>query len=98
MPQIRTLFLQNAVMNTYRLWPNGQVPYVISNRFSSHERSIIKLAVEDIARVSCVKWRPKSNYDKDYVHILKDAGCYSRVGKTGGPQVLSLGRSTMLPI
>ena len=77
-------------MNTYRLWPNGEVPYVISSKFSSHERSIINLAVAEMARVSCVRWRPRSN-DKDYVHILKDYGCYSRVGKTGGAQVLSLG-------
>lgn len=86
---VLTLF-QNAIMNTYRLWPNGEVPYVISSKFSSHERSIINLAVAEMARVSCVRWRPRSN-DKDYVHILKDYGCYSRVGKTGGAQVLSLG-------
>ena len=40
---------------------------------------------------SCVKWKPRT-YEKDYVHILKDQGCYSRVGRTGGAQVLSLGR------
>ena len=45
-----------------------------------------------LCRHSCVKWRPHIPTDRNYVHILRDQGCYSRVGKTGGAQVLSLGK------
>ena len=83
--------VKNAVQETYKKWPKGEIPYTISQRFSSYDRSVILKAMNEIAKVSCIKWRPYNSYDKDYVHIMSDAGCYSRVGKVGGPQVLSLG-------
>ena len=82
---------KNAIKNTYQKWPKGEIPYTISQRFSSYDRSVIRNAMNQIANLSCIKWRPRNNIDKDYVHILRDVGCYSRVGKVGGPQVLSLG-------
>ena len=84
--------VKNAVQETYKKWPKGEIPYTISQRFSSYDRSIILKAMNEIAKVSCIQWRPKYTYDKDYVHIMSDTGCYSRVGKVGGPQILSLGK------
>ena len=83
---------KNAIKNTYQMWPKGEIPYSISQSFSSYDRSVIRNAMNQIANVSCIKWRPRNNVDKDYVHILRDVGCYSRVGKVGGSQVLSLGK------
>ena len=83
---------KNAIKDTYKMWPKGEIPYAISQRFSSYDRSVIRNAMNQIANMSCIKWRPRNNIDKDYVHILRDVGCYSRVGKVGGPQVLSLGK------
>ena len=88
-----SVIIKNAVKNTYRLWPDNEIPYVISNSFGSQERSVIRAATEQFSRHSCVKWRPHVPTDIDYVHILRDVGCYSRVGRTGGPQILSLGRN-----
>ena len=34
--------MKNAIKNTYARWPEGEIPYVISNSFSSQERSIIR--------------------------------------------------------
>lgn len=82
---------KNAIKNTYQKWPNSEIPYVISNSFGSHERSVIRAAMEQFSLHSCVKWRPHVPTDIDYVHILKDQGCYSRVGRTGTAQILSLG-------
>ena len=48
--------------------------------------------MEQFSSHSCVKWRPHLPTDMDYVHILRDSGCYSRVGRTGRAQVLSLGK------
>ena len=83
---------KNAIKNTFQQWSSGEIPYVISNSFGSQERSVIRAATEQFSRHSCVKWRPHVPTDIDYVHILKDVGCYSRVGRTGGAQILSLGR------
>ncbi len=88
--------IKNAIKNTYQKWPNGEIPYVISNAFGSSERSVIRSAMEAFSLKSCVKWRPHLPSDRDYVHILRDQGCYSRVGRTGGAQVLSLGITNSL--
>ena len=53
---------------------------------------IFRQAMEQFSSHSCVKWRPHLPTDMDYVHILRDSGCYSRVGRTGRAQVLSLGK------
>ena len=84
---------KNAIKNTFQKWPSGEIPYVISNSFGSHDRSVIRAATDQFSRHSCVKWRPHVPTDIDYVHILRDVGCYSRVGRTGGEQILSLGES-----
>ena len=34
--------MKNAIKNTYQRWPEGEIPYVISSRFSTYERSIIR--------------------------------------------------------
>lgn len=88
--------VKNAVIDTYKLWKKGEIPYAISQSFSSYDRSVIRNSMNQISKVSCIKWRPRNAYDKDYVHILRDVGCYSRVGKVGGPQILSLGNGTDL--
>ena len=88
---------KNAIKNTYQMWPKGEIPYAISQSFSSYERGVIRKAMTEISTVSCIKWRPMvgGGVDRNYVHILRDAGCYSRVGKVGGPQVLSLGKNRL---
>ena len=83
---------KNAIKDTYKMWPNGEIPYTISQSFSSYDRSVIRKGMKELSKVSCIKWRPRHSQDKDYVHILRDVGCYSKVGKVGGPQILSLGR------
>ena len=82
---------KNAIKNTFQLWPDNEIPYVISNSFGSRERSVIRAAMEQFSENSCVKWRPHVPTDIDYVHILQGQGCHSRVGRTGGAQILSLG-------
>ncbi len=58
-------------------------------------------AMEQIEEESggCIKWRPRQwTQDRDFVHILKGDGCYSRVGRVsgGGGQILSLGKESLL--
>ena len=50
---------------------------------------------------TCVRFVERS-YEDNFVHIISDDGCYSYLGMTGGPQVLSLqepgclGRGTII--
>ncbi|XP_036375465.1 high choriolytic enzyme 2-like [Megalops cyprinoides] len=90
--------LQNADPCTYRKckWvkhPNGKVyvPYVISNQYSTHERSIIKRGLNSFHSSTCIRFIPRSKKE-DYLDIKSDKGCYSYVGRQGGGQVVSLER------
>lgn len=90
--QVGSDISKNAIVHTYQMWPNGEVPYVVSSYFNRKQRGTIQRAIEAFSSSSCIKWRPKIAQDQDYVHFLSDEGCYSRVGRAGGGQVLSLGR------
>jgi len=60
--------------------------------FNAYQRGVIHRAAQEFSLKSCISWIPRDpNVHFDYVHILKDNGCYSRVGRNRGAQVLSLG-------
>ena len=52
-------------------WPNGIVPYVLSNLFSRSRRRKDKVlkAMEDFHRHTCIRFRPKTERDKYYLNI-----------------------------
>lgn len=88
------LLVRNAVVNNFQKWPGGRIPYVISSSFSQRDRTILYRAMKEFEKHSCIRWEPKDRLrDQDYVHIIPDSGCYSRVGRGGsGAQILSLGK------
>ena len=78
-------------------WTNCQVPYTISNSFSSQERSIILEAFEEFARETGIAWVPRFASHSHYVHLDKKKGCNSQIGKVVKPggQLLSLGKTLL---
>ena len=69
------------------------IPYTVSQVFNTFERGMIYRAIKEFSEKSCISWIPRDpNRHPDFVHILKDRGCYSKVGRMRGPQVLSLGQ------
>ncbi|XP_036375464.1 low choriolytic enzyme-like [Megalops cyprinoides] len=88
--------LQNADPCTSRKckWvkhPNGTVyvPYVISNQYSTCEKSIIEEGLKSFHSSTCIRFIPRTT-EKDYLDIKSDEGCYSYVGRQGRGQVVSL--------
>ncbi|XP_043203448.1 zinc metalloproteinase nas-15-like [Amphibalanus amphitrite] len=83
----------NAVVET-SLWPGGRIYYTMSGRFTTHEKSVIASAVKEFERRTCIRVIPLTpGYTEyDHVHVTKDEGCFSSVGKKGGRQELSLGQ------
>ncbi|KAF2358176.1 Peptidase M12A [Trinorchestia longiramus] len=81
---------RSGIVSSERLWPNGNVPYVLSSTFRPEERSIIAKAIKTLHDLSCVHLVPHTN-ERDYIHILKGDGCTSNIGRVGGSQALSLG-------
>lgn len=41
---------------------------------------------------TCVRFKPKTSSDEDYIYIYPGYACASGVGKTGGMQPVSLGK------
>ncbi|KAL1128911.1 hypothetical protein AAG570_013445, partial [Ranatra chinensis] len=78
-----------------KLWPNATVPYLISPLYDPAEQIILRKAVATINFMTCVKFVPWNGKAKDFILIWPTKfpkGCWSYVGKYGGPQIVSLER------
>jgi len=75
-------------------WTDGKVyvPYYINNDFSSREKAIIERGLQSFSSVSCIRFRPYRNGDRDWISIESKTGCYSYVGRRGRGQTVSLSR------
>ncbi|XP_063293599.1 embryonic protein UVS.2-like [Pelobates fuscus] len=71
------------------------VPFVISADFSAQELDVITTAMQDFATLTCVRFVPRSS-EADYLMIIPDSGCWSYVGKMGGPQEVSLSKDSCI--
>ncbi|XP_062265480.1 hatching enzyme 1.2-like [Platichthys flesus] len=67
-----------------------QVPFIMSDSFSSSNKATIQNAINGLHTSTCVRFVPL-NGQSDYVNIVKQDGCWSYVGQTGGAQQVSLG-------
>ena len=81
---------RNAIRDSWRKWPGGVIPYIISGRFNSHERSVIARAMKNYHEKTCIRFVPRTN-EKGYINIMQGSGCSSSVGRTGRMQQVSLG-------
>ncbi|KAI6202156.1 Metalloendopeptidase [Aphelenchoides besseyi] len=82
---------RNAIRQSYRRWPNNEIPYTLSTQYGTYSRSVIAKAMNEYHQKTCVKFvarDPKRH--RDYIYIHPDDGCYSLVGRVGGRQPLSL--------
>ena len=59
------LFLQDV----RRRWPHSDIPYSVSCDFSQTSRAFIAFSLDEIEKVSCVKFTPAMNTDSDYINI-----------------------------
>lgn len=83
---------RNGIRDGTKRWPNNEViVYIQVEHFTSDQVQAIESGIEDIARASCVKFRPYRKGDRDAVVIQGNRrGCFSQVGYQGGYQVLNL--------
>ena len=78
-------------------WPNGELPYTISNTLNRDEKNKVEAAISDFNQKlrGCLKITPKRSRDKNYVEVVKEkAGvCQSKIGNRNlGKQKIKLGR------
>uniref|UniRef100_A0A0K0DVC7 Metalloendopeptidase n=1 Tax=Strongyloides stercoralis TaxID=6248 RepID=A0A0K0DVC7_STRER len=67
------------------------IPYTIKGKFNLTERKIVRKAMDAIEKNTCIVFKPRRQ-EKDYVQFDNqfNEGCYSLVGKEGGPQTIML--------
>jgi len=86
---------RNAMRYEANTWipVNKVIPFEFApNVFTDQEKSNIIEWLKEFERNSCLTVRPRTN-EADYVQIFNDPGkCYSRLGREGGMQQISLGR------
>ncbi|PAV63886.1 hypothetical protein WR25_03266 [Diploscapter pachys] len=81
---------RNGVVTGVKKWPNGRIPYVISNQYNERERAVLARSFQEYHRKTCIRFVPRTALDHDYLYIGKIDGCFSDVGRAGGRQELSL--------
>lgn len=75
-------------------WPQNTIPYEFASN-TGYSDAKKQLVVESLALLNqksgdCVKFRPKTDSDADYVQIVNGGGCSSYVGRMGERQVITL--------
>eukprot|EP00112_Aurelia_sp_Birch-Aquarium-sp1_P014252 Seg3064.2 transcript_id=Seg3064.2/GoldUCD/mRNA.D3Y31 product="Zinc metalloproteinase nas-4" protein_id=Seg3064.2/GoldUCD/D3Y31 len=83
----QTLIYSDAVNNG--AWTGGVIPYSFDADFKAKGRKVVKKAVAQFNKHTCIKWVPRTN-ESDYVSFFHGRGCYSYVGKQRGEQQISL--------
>lgn len=78
------------------LWPNGEIPYDWDYAIGAQPDAVkaIKMAFADYHKYTCLKFRKKNSYDRNYIHFFfkPGYGCSSQVGmdQFGGVNKISL--------
>ncbi|XP_043953594.1 hatching enzyme 1.2-like [Gambusia affinis] len=81
-------------------WPKTgrfvNVPYEISSDYSKEQRKFIIDSLEQLHGVSCIRFVPRSDQHRDYIHFFSEEGCWSFVGRRNGGQKISLQKNGCL--
>ncbi|BES89734.1 metalloendopeptidase activity [Nesidiocoris tenuis] len=81
---------RNGLSSMSYHWPDGQVPYVISGEFSERDLNTINEAFAEYHEKTCIQFVKRTD-ETDYLDISNDySGCWSAIGRIGGPQKINL--------
>uniref|UniRef100_A0A8C5QB13 Metalloendopeptidase n=1 Tax=Leptobrachium leishanense TaxID=445787 RepID=A0A8C5QB13_9ANUR len=75
-------------------WPKSSpgivnVPYTLSSDYGAADAAVVLSAMQEYAILTCINFTERKN-EMDYVQIRSIDGCWSYLGRIGGPQDLSL--------
>lgn len=82
---------RKAVSDETVYWTGGKVPYKFApNHFSGYEQWMIKVAMREWEKFTCVRFHEARPSDSNYVYFQDGLGCNSQLGMVGGMQILNL--------
>ncbi|KAG8579917.1 hypothetical protein GDO81_011093 [Engystomops pustulosus] len=84
----------SAVKCTHCLWSKSEdgvvrVPYILAPDYSDQNKELITSALQTFTELTCINFIERTT-ETDYLNIHSGSGCWSSIGKVGGPQPLSL--------
>jgi len=84
--------LNDSIVGENRRW-KIPIPYEFGPSAGYFTKSSVEKAFKDLAKSTCIRFRPKKGTDRDYMSFEKKSGCFSHVGKKryGGKQTVSIG-------
>lgn len=84
-------YKRKAMRDVILRWPAAEVPYHLAfGDFTDTEEYLIKQAMTEWERYTCVTFRPAVSNDVNLVRFQNGEGCISQLGMVGGVQVLIL--------
>lgn len=96
--------LRTGVKNVVLRWPKNEdelviIPYTINAHtgYTAYEVDVIERAMESIGSVACIRFVPRTN-EEDYIEFFSGGGCFSRLGKVGGKQSISIKRKQCVAV
>ncbi|CAJ0966227.1 unnamed protein product [Ranitomeya imitator] len=77
-------------------WPKEadglvSVPYTLNSQFTKDDQADILKTMLEFSTMTCVRFVPRTR-EADYLSIISDIGCWSMLGRSGGPQYVSVDR------
>lgn len=82
---------RNVIRNKKKLWPQKTVYYSVDHNLKDL-RSKINDAINRLQEKTCLTFREVGlSYGGDHIKMHKGNGCWSKMGRVGGAQLLSLG-------
>jgi len=82
---------RNAQRSRSYKWPGGIIPYVLTAKFTEHQRLMIAKAIKIYNNKTCIRIVPRTS-EKYYVRIYRGGGCSSGIGfQNSRFQTMSLG-------
>lgn len=89
--QEEAIFGDEFLMTPIEKWKTS-IPYTLSNTLSNTAISSIRIALAEMARKTCVSFRPKTQQDADSLNFVNvENKCWSYIGRLGGEQKISVG-------
>ncbi|CAL8067920.1 unnamed protein product [Orchesella dallaii] len=79
--------------NSKRMWENAQVAYVLHKSLTEENKQEVLKAFEEYHTKTCIRFKPKQSFDKDYVSIeINNEVCgHANVCRQGGYQYARFG-------
>ena len=80
----------NYIVNQNQLWPNGILPYELSDDLTSQGRNAFLDAIKIWEEQTTIRFVVKTSAHNDYVQVVDGEGCSAILGRRGGPQNITL--------